>query len=211
MTKTPRALIAARLFALFAVLAGVIALLTSAPGRRSPGSGASGAALGSTHAPVAPLSAAAARRALAGSPAPLRALHEQAGTLIGPPSTLTSRLRALRGYPVVLNVWASWCGPCREEFPLLASASARYGRRVAFLGADAEDQAGDARSFLAAHRVSYPSYPASTAALNSLATIPGLPTTIYIGATGKVVHVHIGQYGAQTTLDEDIAAYALGG
>jgi cytochrome oxidase Cu insertion factor (SCO1/SenC/PrrC family)/thiol-disulfide isomerase/thioredoxin len=161
--------------------------------------------------PGAPPSAAATSRQLAGSSAPLRALHEQAGTLIGPASALSARLRALRGYPIVLNVWASWCAPCRAEFPLLASVSARYGRRVAFLGADAEDQAGDARSFLAAHPVSYPSYPASTAALDPLAAIPGLPTTIFIDRSGKVVHVHIGPYGTLATLEEDLGAYARSG
>src|SRR3954447_1278004 len=54
---------------------------------------------------------------------------------------LEARLRALRGHPIVLNAWASWCPPCREELPLLAAAAARYGRRAAFLGADVEDDA----------------------------------------------------------------------
>ena len=57
----------------------------------------------------------------------------------------------------------SGCGPCRSEFGLFAVPSAGYGRRVAFLGADTDDSAGDARTFLAAHPVSYPSYQTSTA------------------------------------------------
>ncbi len=162
-------------------------------------------------APKVATGPAATSRELAGSPPALAALHQQAGELLGSQPALMARLRALRGYPVVINAWASWCGPCRAEFGLLASASARYGRQVAFLGADSNDSAGDARAFLAQHPVSYPSYQATTSDLSSLAAIEGLPTTIFLSPTGKVVFVHTGQYDAQGTLDQDIATYALGG
>jgi cytochrome oxidase Cu insertion factor (SCO1/SenC/PrrC family)/thiol-disulfide isomerase/thioredoxin len=160
--------------------------------------------------PRAPGSESAAQRQLAGSPAALEALHKQSNEILGSQAQLTERLRALRGYPIVLNAWASWCTPCRTEFPLLAAASAHFGRQVAFLGADAEDAASSAKAFLAEHPVSYPSYETTTEALIALAPIEGLPTTIFINPAGKVVHVHIGQYDAQGTLDEDIRAYALG-
>ena len=80
-----------------------------------------------------------------------------------------------------------------------------------FIGADTDDSPGDARSFLAQHHVSYPSYQATTSGLGKLAVIQGLPTTIFLDPHGKVIYVHTGQYDSQGTLDEDIANYALGG
>ncbi len=159
----------------------------------------------------APAGAAAVSRALASSPPPLAALHQQADRLLGNESALANRIRALRGYPIVLNAWASWCAPCRSEFSLLAAASARYGRQVAFLGADTDDSAGDAHTFLAAHPVSYPSYQTTIPDLSSLAPIQGLPTTIFISRAGKVAYVHIGQYDSQGTLDQDISSYSQSG
>jgi cytochrome oxidase Cu insertion factor (SCO1/SenC/PrrC family) len=150
-----------------------------------------------------------AAAALSGSPAPLAALHHQGGQLLAPDATLAARLRGLRGYPAVINAWASWCTPCQKEFPLFASASLRYGRRVAFLGADANDSSGDARSFLAKHPVSYPSFETTTQQLRPLAAIAGMPTTIFLNRAGKVTYVHTGQYESLGTLEQDIDLYAL--
>jgi len=161
--------------------------------------------------PAAIASQTAIRAQLAGSPPPLAALHAQAGQLLGGTPALMARLRALRGYPVVVNVWASWCGPCQAEFGIFASASVRYGRRVAFLGVNANDEPQAARAFLGQHPVSYPSYQSATPALSGLAIVQGLPTTIFIDRSGKVVSVHSGQYNTEGSLDEDIAGYALGG
>jgi cytochrome oxidase Cu insertion factor (SCO1/SenC/PrrC family)/thiol-disulfide isomerase/thioredoxin len=154
--------------------------------------------------------AAAANAALAGSPGSLAGLHSQAGELISSGGTLTHRLQSLHGYPVVLNAWAAWCPPCREEFPLLATASAKYGRKVAFVGADTNDSTSDARSFLAQHPISYPSYAVASSDLSSLAVLEGFPTTIFLNPAGKVVFVHTGQYDTEAALDNDIQRYALG-
>ena len=162
-------------------------------------------------APKPPDTLAGASQQLAGSPAPLAALHNQASRLLGSQQALTARIRALRGYPIVINAWASWCAPCRSEFGLFASAAARYGRRVAFLGADTGDSTADAQAFLTQHHVSYPSYQTNTSDLRSLAVIEGLPTTIFINRAGKIAYVHTGQYGAQGSLDADIASHANGG
>jgi cytochrome c biogenesis protein CcmG/thiol:disulfide interchange protein DsbE len=155
---------------------------------------------------------AAVSQVIAGSPAPLASLHQQAGQVLGSESALAQRLRALRGYPVVINAWASWCGPCRTEFPLFASASARYGSKVAFLGFDTNDSLGDAQSFLAAHPVSYPSYAGTTSQVRQVVPqgLVGLPTTIFVDPAGKVAYVHSGQYDSQGTLDQDVGQYARG-
>jgi cytochrome oxidase Cu insertion factor (SCO1/SenC/PrrC family)/thiol-disulfide isomerase/thioredoxin len=143
------------------------------------------------------------------SPPALSALHAQGSRLLIGGRQLLARLRALRGYPVVLNVWASWCGPCKAEFGLLASAAARYGSRVAFLGADFNDSPADARSFLQQHPISYPSYNVQPGDLSSLVALEGTPTTIYLNRKGRVVWVHTGQYDTQGALDGDVETYAL--
>jgi cytochrome oxidase Cu insertion factor (SCO1/SenC/PrrC family)/thiol-disulfide isomerase/thioredoxin len=148
---------------------------------------------------------------LAQSPPALAALQKQANQVVGSEPELQARVRALRGYPIVINAWASWCGPCRAEFGLFASASARYGNRVAFLGANNDDSVTDARGFLAQHPVHYPSYETTTSSLRPLAFVQGLPTTVFINRAGKVAFVHTGQYDSQGTLDHDIDGYALGG
>ena len=161
--------------------------------------------------PRAPSSATLATE-LANSPPALARLHAQANHVIGDQAALQNRIHSLRGYPIVLNVWGSWCAPCVAEFGLFGTASAYYGRRVAFLGADIGDSAADGQSFMQQHPVSYPSYETSSSQLT--AVIPqgllGTPTTIFINRAGKM-WVHTGQYQSQGTLDADIAAHALRG
>src|SRR5918992_1141239 len=92
---------------------------------------------------------AEARRALAGAPAPLAELHAQANELLdGGADAFRRRLTRLRGHPVVVNKWASWCAPCREEFPFLQRQSVERGREVAFIGVDSDDNDEAARRFL---------------------------------------------------------------
>ena len=164
-------------------------------------------------APSGPPNAAAVTAQLTGSPPALAALHTQANRLLSGEPALAARIRSLRGYPIVMNAWGSWCAPCRAEFGLFATASSEYGRRVAFLGADVGDDASDAQAFLAQHPVSYPSYQMSTRQLTGIVPqgVLGTPTTIFINPAGKIVAVHTGQYEAQGTLDADVQANALGG
>jgi cytochrome oxidase Cu insertion factor (SCO1/SenC/PrrC family)/thiol-disulfide isomerase/thioredoxin len=154
----------------------------------------------------------AARADLAGSPPRLAALHDQTGALLdGGTTAFKARLQALRGRPVVINEWASWCPPCRNEFPLFARARTGFGKQVAFLGLNVSDDAGSATKFLREHPVSYPSYRDHDSAIaSSFGTAQALPITVYLGPQGGKAYTHIGYYTSQAALDSDIERYALG-
>jgi thiol-disulfide isomerase/thioredoxin len=150
-------------------------------------------------------------RALAGSPAPLASLHEQGNQLLpGGLDAFEERLARLHGYPVVVNVWASWCGPCRFEFPTLQKASAAYGKRVAFLGVDKEDSDDAAKTFLGEAPVPYPSYTDPDAAIaNSMGAGRGVPDTAFYRPDGSLCYLKAGPYSADAELRADIRRFAL--
>jgi thiol-disulfide isomerase/thioredoxin len=151
-------------------------------------------------------------KALAGSPPPLAALHKQANDLIpGGQSAFEKRVAQLHGYPVVANIWASWCGPCREEFPVLQKLSARYGKKVAFLGVNSEDSTDAAATFLKEEPLSYPSYvDPHKATLESLGGL-SFPDTAFYDKSGKLVYLKQGPYGSDSELEADVRRYAVGG
>jgi cytochrome c biogenesis protein CcmG, thiol:disulfide interchange protein DsbE len=147
---------------------------------------------------------------LAGAPAPLRELYSRPDRLLdGGVSAYRRQLKKLAGHPVVVNKWASWCPPCRAEFPYFRDQAARRARRVAFLGVDANDNDGDAREFLAELPVGYPSFrdPASEIAAE-FNGVQAFPTTAFYDRRGKVAFVHQGGYASERKLAEDIERYA---
>jgi cytochrome c biogenesis protein CcmG/thiol:disulfide interchange protein DsbE len=149
-------------------------------------------------------------QALAGAPKPLAELYGQPGELLpGGVDAFRQRLADLRGYPVVVNKWASWCGPCREEMPWFQSLSARLGKRIAFLGVDTADNADAAQDFLEEFPLPYPSYsdPDQDIAEEMNATI-GFPATAIYDSGGEQVHVQQGQYASRDALAADIERYA---
>jgi cytochrome c biogenesis protein CcmG/thiol:disulfide interchange protein DsbE len=150
-------------------------------------------------------------KALAGAPAPLAALYGEANELLpGGKDAFEKRVASL-GYPVVANVWASWCGPCRYEFPMFQEASARWGKKVAFLGVDSEDSESEAGKWLEDHPVPYPSYYDPDFEVASSYKAAGPPDTAFYNRSGKLVHVKLGQYAHAAELEEDIEHYALEG
>lgn len=167
--------------------------------------GALAAGCGATAAPSPPSSAAAAP-ARSGA---LRAVHAQHNRLLGGGvAAFRHRLATLRGHPMVVNVWGSWCGPCRAESGVFRRQGARLGGRVAFLGIDVEDDPAAARRFLDASPLPYPSYrdPDSTIA-RSLGPLEGTPDTAFLDRSGRVVYYHVGPYADDAALRADVARY----
>jgi thiol-disulfide isomerase/thioredoxin len=150
-------------------------------------------------------------KALRGAPPKLAALHRQANELLGGTrAEFDARLDELKGYPIVVNKWASWCPPCRAEFPYFQQASLRFGKRVAFLGLDGNDADDDARAFLKRFPVSFPHYrdPDEKIAPTIQAGL-AYPTTIFFDKTGELVYAHPGPYNSTAELVADIRRYAL--
>lgn len=147
--------------------------------------------------------------ALAGSPAPLAALHAQSNQLLsGGTAAFQARLKALRGHPVVINEWASWCEPCQSEFPIFQRVSVNLGRKVAFVGVDSHDIDAAANDFLRRFPVSYPSYVDQRQRIGALMqAVGGIPQTVYINAQGKQVFDHAGPYESDAALETDIRRY----
>jgi thiol-disulfide isomerase/thioredoxin len=153
---------------------------------------------------------AADTRALAGAPAPLASLHAQANRLLdGGTSAFSARVRALRGYPIVVNKWGSWCGPCREELPYFQRESVTHGKRVAFLGVDAVDPESGARKLMAQLPVSYPSYKDPDQKISAgLNGVQATPVTAFYSPQGELLYTHQGGYPSQAKLAQDIGRYA---
>lgn len=107
-------------------------------------------------------------------------------------------LVGLRGRPVVVNVWASWCGPCRVEAPLLQRAARHYGSDVVFLGVDSKDQRGAARSFLRHYGISYPNLFDGSGAIRHALELRGFPTTYIFDRQGSLVASVVGGISEQT-------------
>ncbi|AXT86242.1 TlpA family protein disulfide reductase [Aeromicrobium sp. A1-2] len=98
------------------------------------------------------------------------------------------RLSGLAGTPTVINLWASWCGPCREELPLLAKAHEEYGDRLRVIGVDFADSAPDAALELARlSGVTYPLLSDPDSTTKSPLKVVGLPQTVFVDQQGRMV------------------------
>ncbi len=102
-------------------------------------------------------------------------------------------IEELRGTPVVLNMWASWCTPCREESPRLREGWERHGRDgVAFMGLNIQDLRGDARDFSKEYGLTYPSVRDARRGVADRYGATGIPETFFVDTRGRVVGHVIG-------------------
>jgi cytochrome c biogenesis protein CcmG/thiol:disulfide interchange protein DsbE len=109
-------------------------------------------------------------------------------------------LADLRGKAVVVNFWASWCDPCKEEAPLLENAwkqAQAQGKNVVFVGIDFQEAKGEALGFLQAYNITYPLVLDTSGAVAGKYSITSLPDTIFINSSGIVVSKIARQITAQ--------------
>jgi cytochrome c biogenesis protein CcmG, thiol:disulfide interchange protein DsbE len=161
--------------------------------------------------PTVKLTVAQMQARLAGSPAPLAALHAQADELLGGGAgALHARLAALHGWPLVIDKWASWCGPCKAELGVFQRISLKLGRRVAFVGIDSGDtERSEALKFLREHPLSYPSYYDASGNLGAEVTeSQSTPVTVFYNRIGEK-YVRQGAYPSTAKLQRDVEQYAL--
>jgi cytochrome c biogenesis protein CcmG/thiol:disulfide interchange protein DsbE len=131
---------------------------------------------------------------LVGHPAPDFDLPLVANARSVEEGATTVSMRALRGHPVVLDFWATWCPPCRAEVPILEAASHGWraeGIVVVGVDTDAPDQ-GDPRAFAAAHGLSYPIARDADGRVARSFGVDILPTLVVVAADGRVVAVRTG-------------------
>lgn len=101
-------------------------------------------------------------------------------------------LATLRGMPMVVNVWASWCPPCIAEMPVLTSAAADLRGRVQFLGIDIQDRDESALQMLRDFGADFPSVVDSAGEVRGLLSVPGPPVTFFVTERGEIVGRHDG-------------------
>jgi len=139
-------------------------------------------------------------------PDPLSVLRSRKGDFLNSgTSGFEATLKSQRGFPVVVNRWASWCGPCRTEMPVLATAAERLSKSVAFVGVNYKDSQDLAKSFLAETPVPYPSFSDQDGSVSRVFTNSTfLPATAFYDADGNLKKVHFGPYQNTSDLIADI-------
>jgi cytochrome c biogenesis protein CcmG/thiol:disulfide interchange protein DsbE len=152
-----------------------------------------------------------AKAPISGAPPQLAAIRAQANQLLdGGTDAFDARLTQLSGTPIVVNKWASWCGPCRFEFPWFQSLAEKRGGQIAFLGVNSNDSSGSADTFLSELPLPYPSYsdPDLKIAQDLGGPPQAFPTTTYYDRSGKQVFTHPGVYPNEADLVADVNRYA---
>lgn len=144
------------------------------------------------------------------APRPLAELQAEKNQLLdGGAAAFEARLEELDGHPVVVNKWASWCGPCRAEFPFFQRQAAERGDDVAFIGVNSSDNDADAAAFLEESPVPYPSYTDPDLEVAQVFNaVAAFPTTAFYDSDGELAYVKQGGYSDEESLVQDIERYA---
>jgi cytochrome c biogenesis protein CcmG/thiol:disulfide interchange protein DsbE len=150
-----------------------------------------------------------ARTQLEGAPASLAGLHEQSNQLLdGGQRAFDDRLAELEGHPAVINKWASWCGPCRAEFPIFQQVATKRGKELAFLGVNSRDARAAAEGFLTERPLPYPSYEDEDEKIaRELRAAQFFPMTVFVDRRGEIAFVKAGEYTSEAELEADIDRY----
>jgi cytochrome c biogenesis protein CcmG, thiol:disulfide interchange protein DsbE len=160
--------------------------------------------------PDSKLSVSEATQPIEGAPPHLAAIREQGNQILdGGTDAFDARLTVLKGTPVVVNKWASWCGPCRLEFPFFQAQAQKRGGEIAFLGDFGNDSVDAGETFLSELPLPYPSYDDPDQKIAGELKAPQVfPATAFYDRSGELVFTHQGQYRDEQELAADIARYA---
>jgi thiol-disulfide isomerase/thioredoxin len=108
-------------------------------------------------------------------------------------------LNDFKGKPIIINFWASWCGPCREEMPFLEKTWNEYkDKGVVFLGINVLDEEKNAKDFLNLFGVSYTNLRDSSGEAANAYSVAALPVTFFIDKEGKIVRMNYGAFLGKT-------------
>ncbi len=131
--------------------------------------------------PVAPLP---------GNRAPMFALNRLDGESVS--------LEDLRGKPTIINFWATWCPPCRQELPVLENTFKTYREQINFVAVNLRESSGTVQPFADKMGLTFPILLDTDSAVSQLYQVRGIPTTLFLNANGVVVNRHVGPLDKQT-------------
>jgi cytochrome c biogenesis protein CcmG, thiol:disulfide interchange protein DsbE len=134
-----------------------------------------------------------------GPPAPGDEAPAFSATVLGESRKVSSD--ELTGRPIFMNFWASWCGPCVDEAPMLRRAHERFGRQVEFVGIDVRDSQPDALDFVARHRLDYLHLRDEDLSIYDLYGLTGQPESFVIASDGTIVEHVAGPFLSQSDLN----------
>ncbi|MDQ2676035.1 MAG: TlpA family protein disulfide reductase [Actinomycetota bacterium] len=143
------------------------------------------------------------------APPELAAIREEANEILDEGADgYEARIAELEGTPIVVNNWASWCGPCREEIPYFQEQAIEHGEKVAFLGLLSGDGPETGETFMTEFPMPYPSYLDQDYEVAQGLNLRGLPNTVFYDSSGEVAYTKYGPYVSAKDLAADIEEYA---